>query len=86
MLCRCGKPVEPGRDECFRCRVSTVGFAFQGGALNGHSGFHRTKGEWLREHLGTDNERELARRTDIERVTGDESWYEGDVYSESDIV
>jgi len=26
-----------------------------------------TKGEWMREHLGTDNERELARNPNIER-------------------
>lgn len=68
MNCACGKPVEPGRDECFRCRVSGIGFSFRGGALVGRSGFHKTKGEHLRQHLGTDNERELARRTDIERV------------------
>lgn len=68
MNCACGKPVEPGRDECFRCRVSGVGFAFRGGALVGQGGWHMTKGEWLREHVGTDNERELARRPNIERA------------------
>lgn len=68
MNCACGKPVEPGRDECFRCRVSGVGFAFRGGALVGQGGWHMTKGEWLREHVGTDNERELARKPNIERA------------------
>lgn len=68
MNCACGKQVERGRDECFRCRVSGIGFAFRGGAREGRGSWHGTKGEWLRRNLGTDNERELARRTDIERV------------------
>jgi hypothetical protein len=48
--------------------VSGIGFAFRGGAREGRGSWHGTKGEWLRRNLGTDNERELARRTDIERV------------------
>ena len=68
MNCACGKQAESGHDECFRCRVRGVGFAFRGGALVGHGGWHKTKGEYLREHLGTDNERELARSPKIERA------------------
>ena len=69
MKCACGKQAEPGKDECFRCRVSGVGFTFRGGALVGRAGWHKTRGEHLREHLGTDNECELARRRDVERMT-----------------
>lgn len=69
MLCACGKKAEPGRDECFRCRVSSVGFTFNGGAFQGRAGFnHMTKNEFLQEHLGVDSEKELARtRPDVER-------------------
>lgn len=67
--CACGKPVEPGRDECFHCRVSSVGFTFNGGALQGRAGFKAmTKGEFLKEHLRVDSEKELAKRTDVERA------------------
>ena len=66
--CACGKTAESGRAECFRCRVSTVGFTFNGGALQGRAGFKAmTKGEWLREHLRVDSEKELAKRPDVER-------------------
>ena len=63
--CRCGKFVEADRDECFRCRVATVGFAMAGPAQR-HN-FHQTKNEWMQENLGTTNERELAARG-IERA------------------
>ena len=53
MTCQCGKDVEPGRGECFRCRVSTVGFSFAGGGGYGRSNFtERTNAEWLNEHVG----------------------------------
>jgi len=68
VTCACGKPTELGRDECFRCRVSGVGFAFRGGALVGHGGWHMTKGEFLKEHLRVDSERELAKRPNVERA------------------
>ena len=65
----CGKPVESGRAECFHCRVSSVGFTFNGGALQGRAGFKAmTKGEFLKEHLRVDSEKELAKRTDVERA------------------
>lgn len=68
-LCACGKTAEPGRDECFRCRVLSVGFTFNGGALQGRAGFQAmTKGEFLKEHLRVDSEKELAKRTDVERA------------------
>ena len=35
-----------------------------------------TKGEWMREHLGTDNERELARNTNIDRYDPDATYYD----------
>jgi len=66
--CACGKTVEPGRLECFRCRVSSVGFTWRGGALEGRRGFnHMTRGEFLKEHLGVDSEKELARNPNISR-------------------
>jgi hypothetical protein len=67
--CACGKQAEPGRDECFRCRVASIGFTWRGGALQGRAGFKAmTKGEYLKEHLRVDSEKELAKRTDVERA------------------
>jgi hypothetical protein len=49
--------------------VSSIGFTFNGGALQGRAGFKAmTKGEFLKEHLRVDSERELAKRTDVERA------------------
>lgn len=62
MTCSCGKPAEPGKDECFRCRVSTVGVTFRGGVLVGRSGWNRDKTEYMNEHFGTTSEKELAAR------------------------
>jgi hypothetical protein len=37
----CGrKVVEPDREECFRCRVLTVGFSFRGGGGYTRQSFH----------------------------------------------
>lgn len=69
MLCRhegCEKPAEEGRDECFKHRVSGIRFALRGSAVQGD--FHKTAREWKEEHLGTSDDRELARRG-IERVS-----------------
>jgi len=63
--CRCGKIAEAGRNECFRCRVSTVGFAMTGPA--NRRNFHQTVRDFKEEHLGTTDDRELAARG-IERV------------------
>jgi len=70
MICTdCGaKDAQEGRTTCFRCRVSGVGFAFRGGAVIGRGGWNMTKGDWLREHMGTDSEKQLAKREGIERV------------------
>jgi len=65
--CECGKPAEPGRDECFRCRVSGVSFAFRGGALVGRSGWHKTRAEHHQQQFGM-TEKELAKRPNIERA------------------
>jgi len=48
--------------------VRGVGFAFRGGALQGHSGWHTTKNEYLKEHLRVDSEKELAKRPNVERA------------------
>lgn len=67
--CACGKTAEAGRDQCFRCRVSSIGFTFNGGALQGRAGFKAmTRGDFLREHLRVDSEKELARRPNVERA------------------
>jgi len=69
MTCACGKPAEAGRSECFLCRVSSVGFTWRGGALQGRAGFKAmTRSEYLKEHLRVDSEKELAKRTDVERA------------------
>lgn len=65
--CACGKTAEAGSDECFRCRVASVGFTLRGGAFVGSGNFHKTKGEFLREHMRVDSEKELAKRPGIER-------------------
>jgi len=50
----CEKDAEPGREECFRCRVATVGFGFRGGGfLYGRENFAaRTNSEFVAEHVG----------------------------------
>ena len=65
--CPCGKPSEPGRDECFRCRVRGVGFAFRGGALQGRGGWHKTRTEYHQQQFGV-TEKELARNPKVERA------------------
>lgn len=77
--CGCGKPVESGRAECFRCRVSTVGFTFNGGALQGRAGFKAmTRTDFLREHLRVDSEKELAKRPGVERYDPDAKYWNGE--------
>ena len=54
MNCECGKVAEPGKEECFRCRISTIGFGFRGGGfLYGRKNFaERTNSEFIAEHVG----------------------------------
>lgn len=42
MICTscCIKEAEPGSDECFRCRVQTVGFTWRGGGGYTKQSFH----------------------------------------------
>ncbi len=63
--CRCGKIAEGGTDQCFLCRVRSVGFTMHGPANIGN--FHETKTEWMMDNFGTTSERELAERG-IERA------------------
>lgn len=68
-LCGCGKrPIQEGHDECFGCRVKTVGFGFRGSASHGRAGWNKTANDWRRENFGTSDERELAKRG-IERAS-----------------
>jgi hypothetical protein len=65
----CGeKPAQEGRTTCFRCRVSGVGFSFRGGAVVGRNGWNMTKREFLTEHTGSETEKQLAKRSDVEKV------------------
>jgi hypothetical protein len=51
--CQCGKDAEPGKVECFRCRVGSVSFRFVGGGGYGRASFvGRTNQEFLNEHVG----------------------------------
>ena len=53
IFCSCGKEAEPGRYECFRCRVATVGFSFRGGGGYTRQSFHdNTIAEKRAEILG----------------------------------
>lgn len=53
MICQCGKDAEPGKVECFRCRVSSVSYRFIGGGGYGRASFvGRTNQEFLNEHVG----------------------------------
>jgi hypothetical protein len=63
----CGNVAETGKEECFRCRISSVGFGFRGSAIVGRRGFHKTANEWRQENFGTTSEKELAARG-IERA------------------
>ena len=69
MICPdCGvKPVQEGRDTCFHCRVSGVGFGFRGSAKPGRQGWNTTANEWKMENFGTTSDKELAARG-IERA------------------
>lgn len=71
MVCEhdgCDNTAEYGKTECFKHRVSGVGFSFRGGAIVGRKGWNTTKSEWMKEHLGADSEKQLAKRTDVEKV------------------
>ena len=54
--------IEDGGDTCFNCRVSSVGFGFSGGAVQGRNGWNTSKKDWMLEHLGTTDDRELGKR------------------------
>ena len=63
----CDKPVD--RDGlCFRCRVKGVGVTFRGGALMGRGGWNKTYREHMEEHYGVSSGKEMAKRTDVEKV------------------
>jgi len=56
---------EIGREECFRCRVSSVSFRFIGGGGYGRASFvGRTNTEFLNEHVGD------VRREGVEKMDG----------------
>mgnify|MGYP000518707874 CR=1 FL=1 len=62
MTCACGKPAEAGRTQCFRCRVSSVGFGFRGSAREGKSNWNQTAREWKQENFGTADDKVLESR------------------------
>lgn len=64
MICQhdgCGNVAEVGKTECFRHRVASVGFSWRGGAVVGRDGWNMTKGDFLREHVGVDTEKEIVK-------------------------
>ena len=63
----CEKAAEVDGDECYRHRISGVGFAMHGAAMHGGGSWNRSKSDWMLEHLGTTDDRELGRRG-IERA------------------
>lgn len=68
MSCQCGRDAEPGKEECFRCRVSSVGFAFRGGGGYTRDSFRNsTNTEFLNEHVGFDHP-EKIRSDQVMRV------------------
>jgi hypothetical protein len=54
VTCSCGKDAEPGKEECFRCRIATVGYSWRGGGfVYGRKNFsERTNAEYVAEHVG----------------------------------
>lgn len=63
----CGALHDRDADHCFRCHVQGIRFAFKGSVMPGRKGWNRTANEWKMEHLGTTNDKELAKRG-IERA------------------
>lgn len=63
MICSCGKDAEPGREECFRCRVLSVGYVWRGGGHQyGRQNFsERTNAEYVNEHVGFDTKERLKK-------------------------
>lgn len=57
-----------GKTLCFRCHVRSVSLNLRGGAVVGNKGWNISKTDWLREHMGTDSEKQLAKRQDVERA------------------
>lgn len=71
MICKhegCANTVECGKDECYRHRISGVGFSFRGGGVIGRNAWNTTRREWLSEHTGAESEKQLAKNPNIERV------------------
>jgi hypothetical protein len=62
VTCQCGKDVEPGKVECFRCRIASIGYVFRGGGhLYGRANFSaRTNAEYVAEHVGDVNRPGIA--------------------------
>ena len=58
------KPPEEGKDICFHCRVSTIGFTFRSAHL-GRAGFHMNTVEAEKRELF---EHAKANNIDIERA------------------
>jgi len=67
VTCSCGKEAEEGSDECFNCRVSTVGYSWHGGAMYGKSSWNKSRVEHMTEHFGTTDDRVMGREG-IERA------------------
>jgi hypothetical protein len=63
----CTNTVEYGKDECYRHRLLSVGVTWRGGARLGKSSWNVSRGDWMRENLGTTDDRVVGRQG-IERA------------------
>lgn len=72
MICKLcdDREAQEGRDLCFKCKIHSgpPSFTLRGGAVLGKSGFHTTKTDWLKEHMGASSEKELSKRSNVERA------------------
>jgi len=63
----CEKPADR-ENLCFTHRVKGIGLHMRGAALQGSNGWNRSKNDYMLEHFGTSDDRELGKRG-IERAS-----------------
>ncbi len=64
----CSNEAHPKKNgECYKHAVAGIGITFHGGVRPGRTSWNRSKTEWMMEHLGTTDDRELGKRG-IERA------------------
>lgn len=58
----CTNAAEDDKDECFRHRVLSVGYNWKGGARLGKTSWNVSRRDYMSEHLGTTDDRELGKQ------------------------